>query len=309
MIDPTRQETEIAEREVVETEVNPAWYQRVSWGAILAGVVIALLTQFAMEMLGIALGVGAFEAGEDTLGPSFTTAVVVWLAASALVALFVGGLVTGKLARTIDPVAAILQGLVAMGVVTFISFFLMTSGVTSAIRGVTNFISDGLSFVGAQVEDVSTTVADAATLRDDTLAGIRAEAEELLADDASLTSLRLTLDDYLLSDEPGNDTRQAAIDALATQTELTQEEAAQRIDAWESELTQAVQNFEERAEVVANDIADIIAITAGVIFMVLILGAFAAGAGAYVAVASRPEAKNNIVHTFRRRQIAADLRS
>jgi len=278
----------IVEREVVKSEASQGpFYRRMSWGAILAGVVVALLAQFAMEMLGVSIGAGAIEPGEDTLGPTFSSAVVVWLAVSMLLSLFAGGLVTGKLAGIIDPFDGALHGIVMMGLFAFITVFLLTSSITATLRGVTNTVSDGLSFVGASVQDVSSTVASTVELRDSTLDDIRAEAEEILAEDASLTSLRIALDDYLLDDESGDDTRQAAIEALATQTELTEQEAAARLDQWEADFRQTVNRFEAEAEEVASEIADIVAATAGVIFMLLVAGAFAAAAGGFVAVASQ----------------------
>ncbi len=290
MMNPNVNDPMVVEKEVVKSEVSGAdWYHRVSWGAVLAGVVVALLMQFALETLGVAIGAGAFEVGEDMLNTGFTTGIAAWLAVSALLSLFVGGLVTGKLSGAADPMDGALEGIVVMGIVTFISFFILSTTLSSAIRGVSNTINDGLSFVGASVEDVSPTVAQAIESRDDTLEAIRTEAEDILADDASLTSLRIALDDYLLSDEPGNDTRQAAITALATQTELTEAEATARLTEWEQEFNQMVNRVETESELVANDIADIVAATAGIIFMILVAGTFAAGAGGFVAVSAQSE--------------------
>lgn len=291
MINDNNLEPVIVEREAVKSHIDPApWYRRVSWGAILAGVVVALLSQFALETLGVAIGVGVIDPGETVIGPEFGSAVVVWLAVSALLSLFAGGLVTGKLSGVVDEVDGVLHGIVVMGLFTFIAYFILTSSLSAAIGGISNAIGEGLSFVGATAQDVSPTVADAITLRDETLANIRAEANDVLAEDASITSLRIALDDYLLTDEPGNDTRQAAIQALATQTTLTEEEAAQRLDRWEADFRQTVDRFEAEAEVVAGDIADVVSATAGVIFAVLVAGVFAAAAGGYVAVASEKAA-------------------
>ena len=297
----------LIEQEVTDSKILPeARNYRVSWGAILAGVVVALLAQFAMEMLGVAIGVGAFEPGEDVLGPAFSTGIVVWLAVTALLSLFAGGLVTGKLSGTADPSSGILQALVMMGIVTFISVFFLTSTLSATFRGVSNAIGEGLSFVGAALEDVSPAVANAVELEDSTLESIRAEADDLLAEDASLNSLIIAIDDYILADQPGDDTRQAAITALATQTELTEAEAAAQLDEWESEFRLTVNRLENTAEQVASDIADVIAATAGIIFMIIIAGAFAAAAGGYVAVSGEdPEYYRERTITKRRQAAEA----
>jgi len=301
MMTERSKEPVLVEREVAHSEMTPTpWYRRVSWGAIVAGVVVALLAQFMLEMLGVTLGVAAFEPGEDTLGPSFTTSIVVWLAATALLSLFAGGLVTGKLSNAVDPLDVVLEALVMMGVATLISFFILINSLGMALRGVSSAIGQGLSLVGATVEEVSTTVASAVDVREDVLASIRAEADDILAEDASLTSLRLALDEYLLSDAPGDDTRQAAITALTTQTELTEQEAQALLADWESEVQLALDRLEAEAEQVSGEIADIIAATAGVIFMILVAGVFAAGAGGFVAFTSWPEDERTQKTTVRR---------
>ncbi len=294
MMNNTNLDPVIVERETVNSHVAPSpWYRRVSWGAILAGVVVALLSHFALQILGVAIGVGVLEPGEDMLGPEFGTAVVMWLAASTLLSLFAGGLVTGKLSGTTDEVDGVLHGIVMMGVVTFIIFYVLTSSISATVSGVSSVIGEGLSFVTATAEDVSPAIADAINLRDTTLENIRAEADEILAEDASFTSLRIALDDYLLSAEPSTEARQAAITALASQTTLTEEEAAQRLDRWQTDIRTTIDRFETQAQVVANDIADVVSATAGVIFAILVAGIFAAGAGGYVAVSSADDTPRN----------------
>ncbi|MFW5708825.1 MAG: hypothetical protein ACOCX5_01260 [Chloroflexota bacterium] len=281
-------EARLREREVTRTQLtSDTWRRRVSWGAILAGVVVALLAQLVFDMLGATLGVAALGEPEDLFGPEFTSAVVVWLAATALLSYFAAGWVTGRLAGTDDYLGAMLQATVAMGIATFISLFLLISTIGATFRGVTTVVAEGLSLVGTSVEEVSDSVASAVVLQDETLDTIRTEAEELLADDASLTSLRIALDDYLLDDEPGDDLRQAAIDALAAQTELTEAEAAAQIDEWEQEFQQTVNQLETEVDAVTEDIADALAATTGVIFMILVVNIFAAAAGGFVGAASR----------------------
>jgi|GEM_PF-1947468 len=305
-INDVQPETTVYAHEVTRSRQSDApWYRRVSWGAILAGLVVALLSQLALEILGVAIGVGAFEPGEDRIGPNLTSAVAIWLAASALLSLFAGGLTTGKLAGTIDGIDGILHALVMMGLATFISLFVLTSAIGSTVRGVSNLIGEGLSLVGTAAEDISSVVASSVELRDSTLEDVREEAESILAEDASLTSLRIAIDDYLLTDEPGDDVRQAAIEALASQTTLTEAEAAQQLDEWEAEIDRAVTRFETEAERVANDVADAIAATAGIIFMILVAGAFAAGAGGYVAVSAQSGVYST--ETLLRRRQSAEI--
>lgn len=217
--------------EVEQVRAATPWHQRVTWGAIFAGVVVALLTMFALEMLGVAIGVAAIDPGETRLGPNFTGGVAIWLAVTALLGLFAGGLVTGKLSGTTDELTGVLHGIAMMGVVTFITLLVLTSTVTSVLTGVSSAIGQGLSFVGANLEEISGPLANAVQLNDDTLTGIREEWQGLISETGSVTPLRIVLEDYLLSPEPDDTARQAAIDTLVANTDLTAEQAATQVDA------------------------------------------------------------------------------
>ena len=72
---------------------------RVSWGAVLAGVVTALVVQLLLNMLGIGIGLGTLSAaGGDN--PSPTTLSVgagLWWTLTGIIASFLGGAMAGRL--------------------------------------------------------------------------------------------------------------------------------------------------------------------------------------------------------------------
>src|SRR4051794_28914878 len=66
---------------------------RVSWGAILAGAVMALATCFVLNLVGQAVGVSiSHRTDPTTLG----TSAAVWAVITSMVGLFVGGWVTSQ---------------------------------------------------------------------------------------------------------------------------------------------------------------------------------------------------------------------
>ena len=93
-------------------EGAPALPPRVSWGAIIAGAVVALAIGLMLNTLGVAVGATAVDAvGRDT--PSATTFGIgagLWLLVSNLIGLAVGGYVAGRLSGTADNTDAILHG-------------------------------------------------------------------------------------------------------------------------------------------------------------------------------------------------------
>ena len=284
-------EPELRSYEVTKTATNsPVPLPRISWGAILAGIVAAFIVQMIMEMLGTAIGLATInpETEAQAVGPNFGTAVVIWLAASALLSLFTGGWVAARLSGARDMLDAFLHGFVTFGVVMLTSFFLVASGATSIINGVSNTISDGLGLIGQTAVDVAPEVQRAVDLQVTTEDGIRDELNTLLPEDAELTAnsnLRVDVEDLLAAVIAGEDTatiRDELVTSLANQTELTQAEASARVDQWIASVQQTQARAEETIERVSGDIADTLAATAGVIFAILIVGLFAAGAGGLV---------------------------
>jgi len=284
-------EPELRTYEVTKTATHsPVPLPRISWGAILAGIVAAFIVQMIMEMLGTAIGLATInpETEAQAVGPNFGTAIVIWLAASALLSLFTGGWVAARLSGARDMLDAFLHGFVTFGVVMLTSFFLVASGATSIINGVSNTISDGLGLIGQTAVDVAPEVQRAVDLQVTTEDGIRDELNTLLPEDAELTAnsnLRVAVEDLLAAVIAGEDTatiRDELVTSLANQTELTQAEASARVDQWIASVQQTRARAEETIERVSGDIADTLAATAGVIFAILIVGLFAAGAGGLV---------------------------
>jgi hypothetical protein len=70
--------------------VLPSALRRVSWQAILSGVVVAIILQLALNLLGLSIGASTSDPlhEQDPLQVEFAAGVVIWLAASVLVSLF-----------------------------------------------------------------------------------------------------------------------------------------------------------------------------------------------------------------------------
>lgn len=273
--------------EYAETHVTsdaPAVLSGASWGAVLAGVVVALLIQTALEMLGLSIGVATINpaAEADPIGPNFDTGVAVWLGVSAMLSLFTGGFVASRLARSSDHVDGILRGLVVLGVTTLITSFLLFSGLSSTLRGVSNLIGEGLSLVGQGVTQIAPEAANAIEAQDTTLSRVLDEVSNLEIQSGTTTALLNDVEQAVTEADPTEELRQEAITTLANQTNLTEEEATNRLETWREQFQEALTTVQNTVERVSSDVADAIAATAGILFLTLVAGAFAAGAGGLV---------------------------
>jgi hypothetical protein len=72
-------------------------FKRVSWGAVFAGLVVALV--ITLRQFGMGIGLGAINPAGEPLGMG--TGAAIWLGITTLIALFVGGWTTAKLAGSV----------------------------------------------------------------------------------------------------------------------------------------------------------------------------------------------------------------
>jgi hypothetical protein len=104
---------------------------RIHWGAIFAGLVVAIATQLLLSALGAALGFssiansGAPRSNADEVG----TAVGIWSIISLFISLFVGGWVTARSCSPIDRPTANLNGAILWATTIAIGAYLIANGV------------------------------------------------------------------------------------------------------------------------------------------------------------------------------------
>lgn len=259
----------------------PAAVRRISWGAIFAGTVVAMVAQLALNLLG--LGIGASTVNPTTEQNAFQglgIAALIWMVLAILVSMFAGGWVAGRLAGM--PLDLGLHGLVTFAFATLLMAFLLTGATGAAIRGTSNVVGQAISAssgagggggqqADGQVYGVPRGESQGAVDRWLENQGIETnnpQAQERITQAAAEYAQAL-----VVSDEPRQQReRQELIDTIAANTSMTEQEIERKVDELQR---QAAQVGEQTAEGVA----------AGSIgaFVTLVLGAAAAMFGASLA--------------------------
>jgi hypothetical protein len=182
-------------------DAHTTMLSRISWGAVLAGVVVALVTQILLNLLGIGIGAATLDptVGDNPSATSFSIGAGIWFALSTILAALAGGYTAGRLAGIPRESTAGWHGLTAWALTTLVIFYLLGSTVGGllggAYRGITNALGNVSSAVGstaetaAQIavmriadpfspieESIRTAIPgnDPATLRDAAIAAVRA---------------------------------------------------------------------------------------------------------------------------------------
>src|SRR5690349_4557248 len=104
---------------------------RVSWGAILAGAVVALAVYLVLTLLGSAVGLSV---SDDVRSGTLGTGAAVWAILSTVVALFLGGWVTSQTTVGENKTEAIIHGVIMWGVVLFLMLWLVSTGLRTGFN-------------------------------------------------------------------------------------------------------------------------------------------------------------------------------
>ncbi len=133
------------------SEDRPSVHTRISWGAIAAGVALALSLQFLLGILGAATGLSI---SDKVTGTTLQNGALIWAILTTITALFVGGVVVSLLTAGENKMEAFLSGIVMWSVFFAVLLFLGTSGVRGGINALAG-ISDATRTANAPGWDVA----------------------------------------------------------------------------------------------------------------------------------------------------------
>jgi hypothetical protein len=276
-------------------EGAPALPPRISWGAVIAGAVVAVIVGLMLNVLGVAVGAGAIDAttGDTPAGSTFGIVGGIWLLASNLIGLAVGGYVAARFSGTADDTDGVLHGLSVWGIGYLLSAVLLgnvIAGTTStAMQGASSILGGVASGAGQATSAASGPAAQAAQQVNPQQLVERAKtALQTGGDPARMTSDQRnaeigTLVTRRVTDGnlPQQD-RDRLNQLVAAEYNIAPDEAQRRVTQVEQQATQTAQQAAQRAREAANTAATASAVAAYWIFAAMLLGAVAAVLGARV---------------------------
>jgi hypothetical protein len=138
---------------VSPTSLFPSHFRRVAWGAIIAGMVIAVVVQLVFSLLGAGIGLSTVDPTRYNTpdAASFGLGTGIWWIVSSVIALFAGGWVAGRLSDAPEKTEAVLHGLLTWGLATLVTVYLLASIVGSVMRG-------GASVVGKTADVAASSI-------------------------------------------------------------------------------------------------------------------------------------------------------
>ena len=281
--------------------------RRTAWGAVMAGALVALMITLVFSLLFSGMGLQSIDPATDSsplagLGTSSVIAIIV----TNLLALFAGGYVAGKLAGTPRRSDALLHGVLTWGVLTLATVFLLSSAVGRLVGGVTSLVGSTASTVATVAQGAAQGAAAAAP---DSAQGL----ENALNQIPGLNNVQQQVDQFLANagvQNPEEASRQVIATltnrvqagesltspeaqeelstVLANNSELTEQEIEQQVQAFSQQVEQTRQEVVQEVEQVTEQATDV----AGTSFIWaavgLLLGAVVAAFGALTGAPKDP---------------------
>ncbi len=270
----------------VAPEGSPALPPRASWGAIIAGSIIALAVGLMLNTLGVAVGATAVDAvsGDTPSAAGFGIGAGIWLVVSNLVGLAVGGYVAARLSGTADDTDAVLHGLGVWAVTFLVSAVLLgnlVGGAASMMSGAVSGIAGGAARGAGSAVSAVAGQADPQAMLDRAKMALtgpsdpaRMTSEQRGAEITGLIGRRVA--NGLLAD----DERQRLNALVAADAGIPQQEAARRVQAYEADAQRTATEAGQRVRRAADTAATGTATAGYLLFSALLLGAAAAAFGA-----------------------------
>jgi hypothetical protein len=264
---------------------RPVVVRRISWAAIFAGMVMALVCQLVLTILGISIGATALNpyTADQSTAQSYGIGAAIWLIVTSIISLYFGGWVAGRASGFYRGAEGSLHGLVTWGAATLLSAFLLSAATSGLLSGAAGILKTALSSASQAAMSATANQGQGglgSALEGATGGGadsVRQEAQKMSQGGPELA----TAVGRMVREAPNvkPEDRQAVVNILTSKNNMSPDQANQTVDRWIQTASQAKTQTEEKARDVGNTAATGVSTAGWASFVVLILSGLAAAWG------------------------------
>lgn len=270
---------------------------RLSWGAIFAGVVIAVAVQLVLGILGAGIGLTMVDPVEGTTpgAAGFGIGAGIYWLLTTLIALGAGGYAAARVAGVHERFDALVHGLTVWGVTLILTLYLLTSAVGGIIGGAFRTVG---AVAGAAGATVGAAAPQAASIAGIDKTDVREQAAAYLSDapnDPALMTpeqaqkeIAKELPALAGGGAEGVQAESRIVDIVAAQRKISRQEAQAQVTRAKQQLVQTKNETIETAKTATDKAAGAAAGTSFILVLALLVGAAASSVGATAAARRRP---------------------
>lgn len=148
------------ERNVVYTDRPRAgrldFAKRISWSAVFAGVLVAIVTQMLLSLLGLGIGLGTIDPVEEQ-NPAAGLGIgsAIWYIVTSLISLFIGGWVAGRLASAPRLFDGVIHGILTWSLMTLLTIYFLTTTIGNILGGASRLLGGIARTAGSAVSSAA----------------------------------------------------------------------------------------------------------------------------------------------------------
>ncbi len=287
--------------EVIAERTGPWWsssrFTRASWGAIFAGTFVTVVLQIMFTFLGAAIGFASINPTENN-GEGLAIGSGVWLLVTALISIWVGACIAGRLSGGPRRADGLIHGIVTWSVATIITVLLLATATGALIGGAGSLLSNA---VGSSNGQTGQSIASA-TKEIFPGAGAllpptgRTQGQQVPGQLTALAQQDPELGAALgkmaaNGGEKDSADRDRVINLLVSKHNMDQQQAANLVGQWDRQFQQVHAQVSQKAKQVGQQAAHGISQGALWAFIALILGLLVSAWGGWAGTASLPLAE------------------
>lgn len=272
---------------------------KVSWGAIFAGVVVALVIQVLLTMLGVGIGIATLDpgTGDNPAASTFSISAGIWYVLSGIVAAYVGGYIAARMSGKTVATTGALHGLTTWAFTTLLVLYLLSTAVGSIVGGAFSGITSAVGGIGQTIAQSAAPVIANSNPLDAIENQVRASGTDPEALQANAVNAIRAL--VMGGEEGADQARQQAAQALAQARGIPVDQANQQVTQIEQQYRQTVDSAKQQATEAADAAASVVSTGALLAFVALVLGAIAGWLGGRSGVV-HPVYADRVIPTRRR---------
>lgn len=273
-------------------DVRTVLLNKVNWGAIFAGAVIALVIQFLLSLLGVGIGAATLDpaTGDNPDAGTFSMVSAIWYAVTGIIAAFAGGFIASRMSGRTLASSGALHGLTSWAVTTLFLLYLLTTAIGGLVGGALNGLGALAGGIGNTVATAAETAAPTLADATDPFAGIQDQISQATGgtdpaalQNAAIAAVRAAVTGDQAQAEQAAET---AAQALARSQNISIEQARTQVEGYQQQYQQTVQAAQEQAVSAADAAASAASTGAIAAFFALLLGAIAAWFGGRAGIAA-----------------------
>ena len=257
-----------------------AAYNKVSWGAVFAGVAIALAAQFLLNLLGVGIGAAVLDptTSDNPAASSFSIGGGIWFVLAGIIAAFLGGYVSSRLSGRPSNSTGGYHGLTTWAVTTLVVLYLLTTSVGALIGGAFSGLTSIVGGVGQTAATAAATAAPALANSTNPTAGIEQQIRSTTGNDpqALQTAAVSSVQALVTGDQAkAEEARTRAADAVAKAQGIPVDQARTLVEQYEQSYRENIEAAKQQALEAAQTATAVVSAGAILGFIALALGALA----------------------------------